>query len=197
MFKFARADGPKKPSSAFSSSPRGPIIKMATTDTPAQEGCSCCFVRCCTCIHFSFLASTVGLVKLVQTLLSGVIQYLLIEYGLRYHATIGTAFEGSLTTSSACFFTSAILLFIYIVSERSYRLIRASLFEIMFNIVSCFFYLTSAVYMAFATKIFVWTISFTTPSVYYGMTGVYALSTVAGILHGADAFYSFKDFVAH
>lgn len=61
-------------------------------------------------------------------IISGLIQSLLINYGLRYSTTIGSAFEGSLTTSSACFLTSAVLLACYIISEKSYRLIKSSLF---------------------------------------------------------------------
>ena len=60
--------------------------------------------------------------------ISGLIQSLLINYGLRHSTTIGNAFEGALTTSSACFLNSAVLMACYFISEKSYRLIRTSLF---------------------------------------------------------------------
>lgn len=66
-------------------------------------------------------------------MISGFIQSLLINYGLRHSSTIGNAFEGALTTSSACFFTSTVLLACYFLSEKSYRLIRASLFVSFFH----------------------------------------------------------------
>ncbi|XP_026300527.1 uncharacterized protein LOC726677 isoform X1 [Apis mellifera] len=106
----------------------GPVIRMSSTATHAAGGVECCFCRCCTCIHLEFLKTLPGVLKLCETIISGLIQSLLINYGLRYSTTIGSAFEGSLTTSSACFLTSAVLLACYIVSEKSYRLIKSSLF---------------------------------------------------------------------
>lgn len=61
-------------------------------------------------------------------MISGLIQSLLINYGLKYSSSIGSAFEGSLTAVSACFLTSALLLACYTISEKTYRLIRSSLF---------------------------------------------------------------------
>ncbi|XP_014213735.1 probable cytochrome P450 6a14 [Copidosoma floridanum] len=176
----------------------GPVVRIQAPMPTAHGngGFECCFVRFCTCVHVEFIKSLPGVFKGLETLLSGMIQSLLINYGLRYSATIGTAFEGSLTTSSACFFTSAMLLVCYIVSEKSYRLIRASLFEMMFNALACFLYLTSAAYLAIATKLFLWPIySFTAGfDVYPAMTAAYTLSCAAGLLHGVDAYYCLSEF---
>ncbi|CAD1476134.1 unnamed protein product [Heterotrigona itama] len=163
----------------------GPVIRMSSTGTHAAGGVECCFCRCCTCIHVEFLKTLPGVLKLSETIISGLIQSLLINYGLKYSTTIGSAFEGSLTTSSACFLTSAVLLACYIVSEKSYKLIRSSLFsyklfsfshqELMFNALASFLYLSSASYLAFSTKIFLLPQYYISPGfdVYPAMTASY------------------------
>ena len=80
-------------------------------------------------------------------LINFIIQALLINYGLKYHAQIGTAFEGALTTSSACFLNSGVLLICYIFSEKSYKLIQASYFvsnSLNNPIIRQFFFLKSS-----------------------------------------------------
>lgn len=69
-------------------------------------------------------------------MISGLIQSLLINYGLKYSSSIGSAFEGSLTAASACFLTSALLLACYTISEKTYRLIRSSLFVCIYTYLS-------------------------------------------------------------
>ncbi|XP_076377301.1 MARVEL domain-containing protein sing isoform X2 [Megalopta genalis] len=153
----------------------GPIIRMSSGGTHAAGGVECCCCRCCTCIHVEFLKTMPGIIKLCETIISGLIQSLLINYGLRYSTTIGSAFEGSLTTSSACFLTSAVLLACYVVSEKSYRQIRSSLFEMMFNALASFLYLSSASYLAFSTKLFLLPEYYIRPGfdVYPAMTAAY------------------------
>ncbi|XP_033330174.1 MARVEL domain-containing protein sing isoform X3 [Megalopta genalis] len=193
----------------------GPIIRMSSGGTHAAGGVECCCCRCCTCIHVEFLKTMPGIIKLCETIISGLIQSLLINYGLRYSTTIGSAFEGSLTTSSACFLTSAVLLACYVVSEKSYRQIRSSLFvrtitiaisaprahltpfesfqEMMFNALASFLYLSSASYLAFSTKLFLLPEYYIRPGfdVYPAMTAAYMLSGFVGVLHGADAYFSY------
>ncbi|XP_076180629.1 MARVEL domain-containing protein sing isoform X1 [Ptiloglossa arizonensis] len=197
----------------------GPMIRMSSSGTHAAGGVACCFCRCCTCIHVEFLKTMPGMLKLCEAVISGLIQSLLINYGLRYSTTIGSAFEGSLTTSSACFLTSAVLLACYIVSEKSYKLIRSSLFvrravhrlismrahdpfvyvfakqfqEMMFNALASFLYLSSASYLAFSTKVFLLPEYYVRPGfdVYPAMTAAYMMSGFVGILHGVDAYISY------
>lgn len=171
----------------------GPIIRMVSNDTHGAGGIQCCFCRCCTCIHLEFFKTLPGVLKVCETVISGFIQSLLINYGLRHSSTIGNAFEGALTTSSACFFTSTVLLACYFLSEKSYRLIRASLFEVIFNSLSCFFYLSSASFLAVSTKMFLMAQYYVMPGfeVYPAMTAAYMLSGVVGLIHGADAYFSY------
>ncbi|XP_014469427.1 PREDICTED: uncharacterized protein LOC106741689 isoform X2 [Dinoponera quadriceps] len=168
----------------------GPVIRMSSSGTHGAGGVGCCCFRCCTCIHVQFFKSSPGIVKICETVISGLIQSLLVNYGLRYSSTIGSAFEGSLTTASSCFLTSALLLACYAISEKTYRMIRSSLFEMMFNSVACFLYLSSASYLAFATKVFLMAEYYVKPGfdVYPAMTAAYMLSGAVGVLHGADAY---------
>ncbi|KOC66585.1 hypothetical protein WH47_08978 [Habropoda laboriosa] len=196
----------------------GPIIRMSSAGTHSAGGVQCCFCRCCTCIHLEFLKTMPGVLKLCETIISGLIQSLLINYGLKYGTQIGSAFEGSLTTCSACFFTSAVLLACYAVSEKSYRLIRSSLFEMMFNALASFLYLSSASYLAFSTKVFLLPEYYIRPGfdVYPAMTAAYVrpiiilrlispnfqyvlaflqiMSGFVGVLHGADAYFSYTQY---
>ncbi|XP_018347848.1 PREDICTED: uncharacterized protein LOC108751872 [Trachymyrmex septentrionalis] len=153
----------------------GPIIRMSSSGTHGTGGVGCCCFRCCTCIHVEFFKSLPGIIKVCETVISGLIQSLLINYGLGYSSSIGSAFEGSLTTASACFLISALLLACYAISEKSYKLIRASLFEMMFNCLACFLYLSSALYLAFATKLFLMVPYYMSPGfdVYPAMTAAY------------------------
>ncbi|XP_043499700.1 protein singles bar [Polistes fuscatus] len=171
----------------------GPIIRMSSSGTHGAGGIECCCCRCFTCIHVEFLKTLPGIMKVCETIISGLIQSLLINYGLRYSASIGSAFEGSLTTSSACFLTSTVLFVCYILSEKSYRLIRSSLFEIMFNALASFLYLSSASYLAFSTKLFLLPEYYLKPGfdVYPAMTAAYIMSGVVGVLHGFDAYFSY------
>ncbi|XP_015181122.1 PREDICTED: uncharacterized protein LOC107068844 [Polistes dominula] len=171
----------------------GPIIRMSSSGTHGAGGIECCCCRCCTCIHVEFLKTLPGIMKVCETIISGLIQSLLVNYGLRYSTHIGSAFEGSLTTSSACFLTSTVLLVCYVLSEKSYRLIRSSLFEIMFNALASFLYLSSATYLAFSTKLFLLPEYYLIPGfdVYPAMTATYIMSGIVGVLHGFDAYFSY------
>ncbi|XP_011630109.1 protein singles bar [Pogonomyrmex barbatus] len=175
---------------------KGPVVRMSSSGTYGAGGIGCCCFRCCTCVHLEFLKSLPGIMKVCETVISGLVQSLLINYGLERSSSIGSAFEGSLTTASACFLTSAILLACYTISEKSYKLIRSSLFETMFNSLACFLYLSSASYLAFATKLFLMTEYYLKPGfdVYPAMTAAYILSGVVGILHGIDAYLSFMHY---
>ncbi|KAG7188570.1 hypothetical protein KM043_008201 [Ampulex compressa] len=169
---------------------------MSSAGTHGAGGVECCCCRCCTCIHVEFLKTRPGLFKIGEAVISGLIQSLLINYGLRNSTSIGSAFEGSLTTASACFLISSVLLACYILSEKSYRLIRSSLFEMMFNAVACFLYLSSASYLAFSTKIFLLPEYYLRPAfdAYPAMTAAYIMSGAVGVLHGADAYFSYTHY---
>lgn len=84
-----------------------------------------CF-RVCSCIHFSFLSSKIGMLKLFELLLGSCCETLLINFGMREMSD--SAFHSFLTTVTACLSTTFILCLCYTLSSRSYSLIRQSLF---------------------------------------------------------------------
>lgn len=88
----------------------------------------CCGCRVCSCIHLEFLTSQSGLLKLFEVVLGSFCQTLLVQFGMSSASDIGQAFHGFLTTASACVMTSTILLVCYILSEKTYHLVRQSLF---------------------------------------------------------------------
>lgn len=91
-------------------------------------GINICCCRICTCINIEFLSTKTGLLKLVEVILGSLCQTLLIQYGLPYAPDIGQAYTGCLTTVASCLTTTTVLLFCYIVSSRSYQLVRQSMF---------------------------------------------------------------------
>lgn len=86
----------------------------------------CC--RVCTCIHLEFLTTQSGLLKIFQLLLGSCCETLLIRFGLQAASDMGEAFHSFLTTVSACLTTTLILTICYILSARTYNLIRQSIF---------------------------------------------------------------------
>ncbi|KAK2575535.1 hypothetical protein KPH14_011255 [Odynerus spinipes] len=65
--------------------------------------------------------------------------------------------------------------------------------EMMFNAVASFLYLSSASYLAFSTKVFLLPEYYLKPGfdVYPAMTAAYIMSGIVGVLHGADAYFSY------
>lgn len=91
-------------------------------------GIKICCCRVLTCINFGFVVSGAGLIKGLQLGLAMLCEGLLIRYGLPYADSIGQALTSFLATTGHCFTTTSILLICYCFSERSYGLIRQSLF---------------------------------------------------------------------
>ncbi|XP_014209163.1 protein singles bar-like [Copidosoma floridanum] len=174
----------------------GPVIKTAPVATHGAGGIPCFCCRCFTCIHIEFLKTLPGMVKASEVVINFIIQGLLLKYGLLYHAQIGSAFEGALTTSSACFLNSSILLLCYMCSEKSYKLIQSSQFEMIFNFIACCFCLSSASCLGFATTVFLWPLYIITPGfyVYPAMTTAYYLSGVVGVLYGIDTYFAYIEY---
>lgn len=91
-------------------------------------GINICCCRICTCINLEFLTTKNGLLKLIEVLLGSFCQSLLIRFGLPYVNDIGQAFTGFLTTVASCLTTATVLLFCYLVSAKTFHLLRQSLF---------------------------------------------------------------------
>lgn len=88
----------------------------------------CCGCRVCSCVNLEFLLSQVGLLKIFEIILGSCCETLLIQFGLPSASDIGQAFHGFLTTASACVMIAMLLLVCYVLSSKTYHLVRQSLF---------------------------------------------------------------------
>ncbi|KAF2884515.1 hypothetical protein ILUMI_21660 [Ignelater luminosus] len=102
-------------------------------------------------------------------------QSLAINFGLGYAGVLGSSYHGFLTTASWSLMTTLMLLFCYVFSEKSFSLVRQSLFETVFNAVACFSYISSCSYLGFAVNTFLYPMYIITPffQVYPAMTAAY------------------------
>ncbi|CAO1349228.1 unnamed protein product [Diamesa hyperborea] len=154
-----------------------------------------CF-RVCTCIHLDFLTSKSGMLKLFELLLGSCCETLLINFGMQASAEIGKAFHGFLTTVTACLTTTFVLCLCYVLSSRSYNLIRQSLFEFLFNGLSCLLYASASSYMGVITNLWLYPRFKLFPSynAYPAMTCVYYVGTISAIVYGADTIVAYKHY---
>lgn len=93
-----------------------------------SSGVKICCCRVFTCINMNILTSNHGLLKVSEVILGTCCQTMLVRFGIPNAEDIGQAFNSCLTTVSACLLTSTLLLFCYIVSIKSFHLVRQSLF---------------------------------------------------------------------
>ncbi|XP_034103043.1 protein singles bar [Drosophila nasuta] len=169
---------------------------FGTRNMSQPLGIKVCCCRVFTCINFGFVFSRGGLLKLMQLGVATLIEGLLIEFGVPYANNIGQALTSFLATSGHCFTTTGILLLCYCFSDKSYSLIRQSLFETLFNALACFMYFSSASYMGFACIVWLHPQFLIRPGfwAYPAMTAAYYMGFFAGFLHAIDAFLAFKHF---
>ncbi|CAG2054688.1 unnamed protein product [Timema podura] len=162
-------------------------------------GIHCCCCTCCTCIHLQFLRTPAGVCKLAEVILGGVCQSMLLNYGLSYSRDIGSSYDSFLTTASSCFMTTGILLACYLISENSFRLVRSSLFEVMFNAVASFLYFSAASYLGYVVNVFLWPKYIITPyyQVYPAMTATYIFGYILGAVHAYDAYINYHHIRGH
>ncbi|KAG7307216.1 hypothetical protein JYU34_007371 [Plutella xylostella] len=158
------------------------------------RGIKCCCCLCCQCINFGYLTSQHGLIKLAEAMLGGLCQSLLVRYGMSEASSMGSAFHGFLTTASACLLTTGLLIACYVLSGNSQNLIRQSIFECLFNATACFLYLSASSYMGVAVNFYLYPryALVNMYAAYPAMTAVYYIGVVLGILHGVDAYISYK-----
>ncbi|KAG4067943.1 hypothetical protein HA402_010629 [Bradysia odoriphaga] len=174
------------------------VIRMPNqiSSNTGSGGINICCCRICTCVNLEFLTTKNGLFKLSEVILGSLCQTLLIRFGLPYANDIGQAFISFLTTVASCLTTASILLLCYVVSSKSFQLIRQSLFEVVFNAVSCFFYLSASSYMGFAVNVWLYP-RFVIQSgymAYPAMMAAYYVGGLVGIIHGVDAYWAYRYF---
>lgn len=101
-------------------------IRKTHTKNGIQIGC----FRVCTCMHLGFVSTKSGMLKVFQIILGSCLETLLINFGSSELSA--TAFQGCLTTVSACLSVSMLLCLCYTLSAKSFYLIRQSLFVSFF-----------------------------------------------------------------
>lgn len=114
--------------------PPATVIRMPAAsgrlrhDAVQSGGIQICCCRVFTCINLGFITSKEGLLKLGEVILGSMCQTLLVRFGLPAAEDIGQAFNSFLTTASSCLMTSFLLMICYMISTKSFNLIRQSLF---------------------------------------------------------------------
>lgn len=158
------------------------VIRMPTTshhrnvsNSNGDGGIEICCCRVCTCIHLGFITSKHGMLKLIEVIMGSMVETLLLRFGMPYANDMGQAFNSFMTTASAFLMTSMILFGCYIISNKTFNLVRQSLFEVVFNTVGCCMYLSAASYMGFAVNVWLYPRFVITPAymAYPAMTGCY------------------------
>ncbi|XP_017768304.1 PREDICTED: uncharacterized protein LOC108556631 [Nicrophorus vespilloides] len=159
-----------------------------------NPGIECCCFSCCTCINIGFLKTENGLLKIAEIILGSFCQFMAVNFGLSYVATMGVAYQGFVTTAVWCVMTTFLLSVCYLVSYKSASLIRQSLFELVFNTVAAFNYISASSYLGFVVKTLLYPQYIITPhfEVYPAMTTAYMIGTLVGIVHAYDAYKSYK-----
>lgn len=118
------------------------VIRMPSNNRQQNVGgINICCCRICTCINLEFLTTKHGLLKICEVILGSFCETLLIRFGLPYANDIGQAFISFLTTVASCLTTTTILLICYLVSSKSFHLIRQSLF-VCFNKLNFILYMS-------------------------------------------------------
>lgn len=107
--------------------------RMARQNIGEGGGIKICCCRVFTCFNLNFLSTNHGLMKVSEVILGTCCQTLLVRFGLDSASDIGQAFNTCLTTVSSCLMTSSLLLFCYILSTRTFNLVRQSLFVSISN----------------------------------------------------------------
>lgn len=107
--------------------------RRAQRDIEEGGGIKICCCRVFTCVNLNLLSTNHGLMKVSEVILGSCCQTLLVRFGLDSAADIGQAFNTCLTTVSSCLMTSSLLLFCYLLSTRTFNLVRQSLFVSFFS----------------------------------------------------------------
>ncbi|XP_063922020.1 protein singles bar [Zophobas morio] len=172
---------------------RGPTI-ITVRPVNKSGGINCCCCKCCTCLNLQFLKNEPGLLKIVQVLLGSFCQSLALNYGMGYSNDMGASFQSFLTAVAWCIMTTSLLLFCYVISEKTCSLVRQSLFETVFNSVASFSYLSSCSWLGYVVYIFLKPKYLVTPyfQAYPAMSAAYMVGGLVGIVHGYDAYKCYR-----
>ncbi|XP_064087230.1 protein singles bar-like [Macrobrachium nipponense] len=174
---------------------RPTVVQPSAYTASGEEGgidCGCC--RCCPWIYLGFLRSKAGWLKIIELVLTAITLILVLDYGLPYSETIGQAFDFFLIIVSAGIFVISLLVFCYIISPNSFNLIRASVLELVFNLLICALYFACSCHLSWAVQTYLYPHYRVTAyyTVYPAMTAAYVLGFVLTVTHGLDAILALR-----
>jgi len=142
----------------------------------------------------NIIKSWPGIFKLIQVLFSSIC-LILLNNSLGLANLIGLVHRSFITAVNSCLFMSAILLFTYIVSSRSFQLIRGSVLEMIFNSLAFILYLSNSVWLVIKAVVILWPLHLILPfaSDFPTMMIIGVLGILVAFIHAADAIYNFKE----
>ncbi|EFA09938.1 protein singles bar [Tribolium castaneum] len=172
---------------------RGPTV-ITVRPSAKSRGINCCCCNCCTCLNLQFLRSEPGVLKILELFLGSFCQSLALNYGLDFSGTMGPSYQSFLTAVAWCIMTTTLLLFCYVISEKTCSLVRQSLFETVFNATACFSYLSTCSYLGYIVNMFLKPMYVTVPyfQAYPAMSAAYMIGGLVGAIHGYDAYKCYK-----
>ncbi|XP_055684460.1 protein singles bar [Lutzomyia longipalpis] len=172
-------------------------MRPVNRETPIRTGIKICYCRMFHCLQPGFFTSKYGLMKLFECLMGIFCQSLVFTFGLD-NAKKGFGWDpyfAFLSATSACLPTTALLLLCYTFSVNTFRLVRSSIFEIVFNIFCAFCYISASGSVAYREQFYQnFTKFFTGPGDYTSLTTLYFMGGLMTIIYSYDAFLAFRSY---
>ncbi|CAA9999934.1 unnamed protein product [Nesidiocoris tenuis] len=121
---------------------------------------------------------------------------MLINFGTSQAALVGMSYTSLLMTNAACTSTVSLLVLCYVLSQKSFNLVRSSFFETLFNISAALSYLSSSTYLAIVVNLYMNTVYYVTMGLvtYPALVAAYTMGFTLGLLHALDAYNCYKHF---
>lgn len=160
-------------------------MRPVNRETPIRTGIKLCYCRMFHCLQPGFFTSKYGLLKLFECLIGIFCQSLVFTFGLE-NAKKGFGWDpyfAFLSATSACLPTTALLLICYTFSVNTFKLVRSSIFEIVFNIFCAFFYISASGSVAYREQFYQnFSKFFTGPGDYTSLTTLYVSLIISSVI---------------
>ncbi|XP_014283968.1 protein singles bar [Halyomorpha halys] len=168
-------------------------VPVRRIKVPSSSGIGC---GCCKCLHLGFLHSSHGMFKIIEMILGGLCQTMLMNFGPAQAQLIGMSFYSLLSANAAATSGVTLLLICYVLSENTYNLIRTSIFEIIFNLSAAFSYLSASTFLSIAVNLYLYPVYLVTMGFisYPAMIAAYTIGFALGITHAVDAYHAYRHY---
>ncbi|KAL1498240.1 hypothetical protein ABEB36_009071 [Hypothenemus hampei] len=173
------------------------VVSVPVHSPGGQGGLNCCCCcRCFSCLHLEFFKTGPGKIKLTEFFLGLFCQSLALEYGSTCSGSMSLSFQSFFTNVAWCLLTTLLLLLCYVFSPKSISLIRSSCFEVLFNSIAAFSYLSTCSYLGYMVNIVLKPLYIVTPhyEAYPAMSAAYLLGSIVGLIYAYDAYKSYRFF---